>query len=228
MNRRTLLFAGASALLVSACATLPASPDSALLVRRLLTLSTENALKRAVGIDGVTGEFAAELKLGQLLNSVVGQGSSDTLLSMLRVTGLFQKTQAMVSQAAAFATQQLSPFLLRRIDQIDIRDAASLLRAGNDSATRFLEQSVNQELAQQISPLVIAFVRKAQQTNDIGQFTALLGERLSNTFATIIAEKITGTLGGALFNAIAREEIALRANPTSIVDAALAKALVRQ
>lgn len=228
MNRRTFLVSGTSALLVSACASFPAGPDSALLVRRLLTLSTENALKRSVGIDGVTGEFAAELKLGQLLNSVVGQGSSDTLLSMLRMIGLFQKTQAMLGQAAAFATQQLSPFLLRRIDQIDIRDAASLLRAGNDSATRYLEQSVNQELAQQISPLVIAFVRKAQQTNDIGQFTALLGERLSNTFATIIAEKITGTLGGALFNAIAREEIALRANPASIVDAALAKALVRR
>lgn len=228
MNRRAFLSSAGAALLVAGCATMPASLDSAALVRRLLTLSTENAFKRIVGIDGVTGEFAAELKLGQLLTGIVGQNSSDTVLGMLRVTGLFKTVQAMLSRAAAFTTQQLSPFLLKRIDQIGIQDAAALLRDGDDSATRYLERSINQELAEQIKPLVITFVRKAQQTEDIGQFTAFLGERLSTTFATIIAEKMTGTLAGALFNAIAREEKALRANPASIVDSALAKALVRR
>lgn len=227
MRRRAFL-SSCAALLATACATAPASPDSAALVRRLLTLSTENAFKRIVGIDGVTGEFAAELKLGQLLTSVVGQASSDTVLSMLRSIGLFKAAQSMLSQAAAFTTRQLAPFVRKRIDQIDIQDAAALLRDGDDSATRYLERSINQDLAQQIKPLVIDFVRKAQQTEDISQFTAFLGERLSTTFATIIAEKMTGALGGALFNAIAREEKALRANPARILDTALAKALARR
>lgn len=225
-NRRSFLAAGAASLALVSCATLP-DVDLMAAVRQLLTLSTQRALGRIVGLDD-NGQFALGLDLENRAIAVIDQQLGGMAGALARQFRVMPVIGAVLRRGVATVTEQISPFLYNQIATLSLRDAGRILTSGGDSATRALQGSVDTALAARIQPLLVTVINKGVEIGELGRLSALAGLKLKGAIATLLAESLTRPLTGALFDAIAVEERAIRANPASTGDRLLLQAFGRR
>jgi len=216
VSRRVLL-AGASAAAVLAlpgCASLGGFSlvDA---VRRLLTLSTQNAFARLTQNDGFWNSAVARIGLPTLF------GKRGTIIEgILGSTAFRDQLQKRLNNIAESGARAAAPVVAEAVRNIGIDNAVAIIKGEPTAATSFLRASMGPGIINAMIPAIGDAMRVA---NDpiIGQaLSALTGVKLGDAAHALALEA-----DNAIWYEIGASEADIRANPEKTNDALLIAAL---
>ena len=212
LTRRGLLAAGCllPVLALPGCATLGGFgfEDA---IRRLLTLSSQRAFARLLNENGFFEDEVARIPLPPELS-----GAGSVASALLRSSLVRDQLLRLMNHAAANAAEVAAPIVYDSIRSMTITDAVAIVRGGSTAATAYLEQSIGDRIVDALFP----GVGNALRVLDNGVLTSALGAATGINFAGLQQDVARKTARG-IWNAIGREEAAIRANPSSANDPVL-------
>ena len=214
VSRRSLLAGiGASgALALSGCTSLGGLGGFSLTdaIRRVLLLSSERAFARLTGDGGFWDQQVARIGFDDLLGA-----RGNVLAGILTSNVVKQRLEDSFADIAIDASARAAPVVTDVVRTIGIDNAVALVRGGPtaSAATQFLREEMGDTLIDVLAPDIGSALRLARDPI-VGQaLAALTGvdiPRVERTFSEAVND--------AIFQEIAREERAIRANPSATND----------
>ena len=218
VSRRVMIggVAASGAVLLASCAALPPlSLDEA--VRRLLRRATERALARLEQPGGNWDRFVAGLDLG------AGLGAAALPLKLALMSPDFhRRLDAWLRPLALRAARAAAPRVAAAVRTMGIANARAVLAGGPQAATRLLRSEMGPAVIEALLPEF----RGALQTIDDPVLRPVI-VALATLGGEALARKLARRADDALWDAIAEEEAAIRADPSAGGDPQLATALAR-
>jgi hypothetical protein len=187
-------------------------------IRRLLTLSSQRAFARLLTDEGFFRDDIARIQPPPQLG---GNSITATLAVALGTRAVQDRLLRVVNQAALEGSRRAAPAIADSIRDMTITDALSIARGGPTAATDYLERSMGERIFDSIFPAVGEALRLAEN----GVVQRALQFATAINFAGLQAD-VTRKTVAALYRAIGREESAIRADPNSAGDPALASLLL--
>ena len=183
-------------------------------IRRLLTLSSQRAFARLLSDEGFFRDDLARIQPPPQLG---GRSVTATLAVALGTRAVQDRLLRVVNAAASEGARRAAPAVYDSIRDMTIADAFAIARGGPTAATDHLARSMGERIFDAIFPGVGEALRLAE--NGIIQRTLEFATGIN--FPGLQAD-VTRKTAAALYRAIGREEAAIRANPGSAGDPALA------
>ena len=198
---------GGAALSLPACASLPGFSLTEA-IRRLLTLSSENAFARLTAPDGFWDEQVAKIGLSNLL------GTRGNVLSDILTSTLFKdRLQGAFADIAIEGSYRAAPLVADAVRVIGIENAEALIRGGPRAATDFLQGEMGGQLIEAMVPELGRAIEIASEP-----LVAELINGLTGTDVSGIAQRLAGNVNGAIWDEMGIEEAAIRSDPQSTND----------
>jgi hypothetical protein len=217
LTRRALL----TAALALPILTLPACvsrvgdvPNAEPAIRRLLTLSAQRAFARLLTEEGFYRDPAARIQPPPQLG---GNAISATLAVALGTRAVQDRLLRVVNRAADEGARRAAPVVDEAIRDMPIGDALRIARGAPTAATDYLARLAGERIFDAIFPAVGESLRLAEN----GVIQRALEYATGINFPGLQAD-VTRKTAVALYRAIGREEAAIRADPASAGDPALA------
>ena len=220
LSRRSLIAAGLALPLLSlpGCATRVGDLyDLEDAVRRLLTLSSQRAFARLLADQGFFRDDIARIELPPQLG---GSGITTALAIALGTKAVQERLLRVVNDAAREGAERAAPLVYDSIRDMRIADARAIVRGGPTAAADHLSRSIGERIFDAIFPEVGQALRLAEN----GVIQRVLQVATGINFVGLQAD-VTRKTSAAIYNAIGREEAAIRADPASIGDPVLAGVL---
>jgi hypothetical protein len=212
LNRRRLIAAGLVLPLLALPGCAARLGDIASLepaIRRLLTLSSQRAFARLLTDQGFFRDDVARIQPPPQLG---GSAVTATLAVALGTRAVQDRLLRVVNAAAEEGARRAAPAVYDSIRDMTITDARSIARGGPTAATDHLARSMGERIFDAIFPGVGEALRAAEN--------GIIQRALQ--FAPGLQADVTRKTAAALYRAIGREEAAIRADPGSAGDPALA------
>lgn len=170
--------------------------------------------KVAVQQLGRPGGFSGDPQLRIELPGNLGAASR--ALKMMGMGSQIEQLENSMNQAAEAAVPEAQALLLDAVRSMTVADAKSILAGGDDSATRYLDQTSREQIRAKFLPIV------KQATDQVGlaqQYNAVAGKlpslgAIGGGHASIESYVTEQALDG-LFSVIAEQEASIRENPTA-------------
>ena len=177
--------------------------------------------QRVIGQLGRPGGFLddpqARIPLPGPLEQVQGA------LRMADMTGLVDDLEVRMNRAAEAATPIAQDLIVEAIRGLSFQDAVGIMKGPDDAATRYLERTTSEPLAQQMRPIVdeaLADAGAAQALDQIaGEFSAL--PFVGGALDVDLTGHVVRYAEQAIFDYLAREEAAIRSDPAARTTALL-------
>jgi len=193
---------------LAGCATYDRPLSLTEAVRRLLVLSSERAFVRMTAPGGFWDEQVAQLGLSEML------GTRGDVLSRILTSSLFKsRLEGAVADLAVDASYRAAPLVAETVRTIGIGNALALIRGGPTAATSFLRAEMGGRLLSALVPEVDQAFRIADNP--------LMGELLGGLTGVDVggaARSLAGGIEAVIWDEIAREEAAIRADPAAAGD----------
>jgi hypothetical protein len=210
-TRRTLIAGALGAgtmLLLPGCASTGGGFSMVEAVRRMLLLASENAFARLTAPGGFWDEQVARVGLGEILGT-----RGDTLSRLLTSSLVKDRLEDRMATFAIDASYRAAPVVTDAIQIIGFDNAVALVRGGPDAASTFLRGEIGLALMDAMVPELGDALRLAEDPL-LGQALAAL----TGVDVPGVAQRLGRQVDDAIWSEIAREEIAIRANPASTGD----------
>lgn len=179
-------------------------------LRRLRTLSSQNAFARLTVPGEFWDDYMAQLDLAKMM------GGSSNALSRMLTSGPFKaQLEHQFAIIAADACKRAAPLVYRSARNVLSNDATELLRKKPGEVTNFLRQDMGDALLKVIVPSVGSGLRDARDP-ELGLLLGPLagGQVDPEEFARWLGPQIEKTI----WSEIAAGEAAIRANPQGTRD----------
>ncbi|XUU59754.1 DUF4197 domain-containing protein [Erythrobacter sp. HA6-11] len=201
------LLAGTTVLALPACQSLPGFSLTEA-IRRLLTVSSENAFARLTAADGFWDDQVAKVGLSNLL------GTRGNVLSDILTSTLFKdRLNDAFADIAIEGSYRAAPLVADAVRVIGIENAEALVRGSPRAATAFLQGEMGGQL---IEAMVPELGRAIEVASD--PLVAQLINGLTGTDVGGIAQRLAGNVNDAIWTEIGFEEEAIRQNPRATND----------
>lgn len=184
-------------------------------IRRLLLLSSERAFARMTAPGGFWDQQVAQLGLTDMLGT-----RGDTLGRILTSALFKQRLEGVVADIAVDASYRAAPIVTDAVRTIGFANAVALVRGRPTAASSYLKQEIGFRLVEALVPEVGDALRLADDP--------LMGQLLSAVTGVDVpgvAARFSGRINDVIWTEIGREEAAIRADPRSSGDPALAAIL---
>ncbi len=202
--RRSFLAGTAASglLMLPGCSTLGGfSMTDAL--RRLLTLSSQNAFAKLTAPGGFWDSSVARFDLPTLFSS-----SSGLLKTLLTSSAFREKLQHQLNIVAEKGAERAAPVVIDAVSRISIPDAVGIIRGGPTAASTFLRGQMGSALINAMIPGLSDALRVGSDPI-VGQaITALSGVDIGSA-----AQAIANRADNSIWYQIGAEESAIRAHP---------------
>jgi hypothetical protein len=180
-------------------------------IRRLLTLSTQNAFARLVADGGFWDSQLTRLALPDVF------GSRGGVLQDILTSAIFKnRLQKELNHVAEDGARRAAPVVAETVRTIGIENAVALVKGGPTAATGFLRNAMAGSLIETMVPALGDGLRVASDPI-VGQALAAL----TGVDVTGVARSLAVEADEAIWGQIGREESANRANPQSTNDPVL-------
>ncbi len=217
-NRRdvmALLLAGSATLALSNCASVGSMGSSAIdAVKKLLKVASSKAL----GKLGSAGGFGNGFSANDLLGNVGGDGLGGRMIALADSFGLMKNLDKKINQVAELAASKAAPFIVDQVGGLTVGDANAIISGPEDGATQLLRSAISNKLAEQLVPSLSSAVEGLGVLKDVQKILGIGNLPLDSLGLDKIVGKLTGKVGGGIFDAIASEERAIRRDPASTGD----------
>lgn len=182
-------------------------------LRQALEQGTRKSVESLSSVDGFFKNAAVKLmmpneakKVEQRLRSLgMGKLVDDAILSMNR--------------AAEDASKLAAPIFMDAIRKMQVQDALSILRGGNQAATQYLRQTTGPALSKAFQPVVKQSLEKVQATKYWKDVFTAYNRFSTNPVNTDLEAYVTEKALDGIFLQIAQEEANIRANPAARLSA---------
>jgi Protein of unknown function (DUF4197) len=184
-------------------------------IRRLLGLSTQNALARLMSSGGFWDNQLARLELPDIFGS-----RGNVLQNILTSNVVKDRFARELNYVAERGARRAAPIIADTVRTIGIQNAVDLIRGGPTAATGFLRNAMAGSLVEAMVPELGAGLRVA---NDpiVGQAIAAL----TGVDVPGVARSLSARVDNSIWGEIGREESAIRLHPESTNDPVLIAAL---
>ena len=177
-------------------------------IARLLVLSTGRAFDRMTASGGFWDQQVSAIGFEEFL------GARGGVLSRILTSGLFKDRLARALAPVAYdAAERAAPVVADTIRVVGFRNAVDLVRGGPTAATSFLRQEMGARLIDAMLPGVGQGLRVASDPL-VGQALAAL----TGVDVPQVARNFSSRVDDVIWNEIANDESAIRANPASTRD----------
>lgn len=210
VGRRSFLsFAalGAGAMVLPGCASYGGFSFTEA-IRRLLTLSSQNAFESLLAPGGFYDDQLARLSVDEVLGNRGG-----VLASILGSSIVRDRMMREFNRIAAEGAYRAAPVVADTIRIVGFENAAALITGQPTAATAFLRGSMGERLVDVMLPEVSDALRVVNDPLIGPALSALAGVDF-----TRVANSLTRRTEDAIWTAIGREEAAIRADPRSTND----------
>lgn len=217
LSRRRLVAVGLALPLLAlpGCATRPGDlfnfEDA---IRRLLTLSSQRAFARLLTNQGFFRDDIARIDLPPQLG---GRDISAALAIALGTRAVQDRLLRVVNDAAEEGAERAAPVVTDSIRDLTVTDALGIVRGGPTAATDYLARSMGERIFDAIFPGVGQALRLAE--NGVIQRVLMVATGIN--FVGLQAD-VTRKTAAAIYRAVGREEVAIRADPQASGDPVLA------
>ncbi|GAC1389592.1 MAG: DUF4197 domain-containing protein [Ginsengibacter sp.] len=174
-----------------------------------LALGAEKSTSRLSSADGFFKDAAVKILMPPEVSKV------QTKLQMLGLGSLVDNAVLSMNRAAEDASKSAAPIFLQAIKGMSIKDALSILKGSDTSATSYLRSSTLTQLSAAFAPIIQASLKKVDATKywtDV--FTAYNRFSLNKVDTDINSYVANKALNG-IFYYVAQEEKNIRANPAA-------------
>lgn len=185
-----------------------------------------NGVKSGLGtaIDFATTELAKPDAFQ--LSGPASMAKLQTALVRANQSGALDSFKASLNQAASSVAPQTTALLKESLQGLSLDDASALASGTPDAATRLLRKTAEPLLRTKLVPLVkqaVAANGSAAKIKELagkaGPMAAMLGVPGASDLENYVLTQVIDTS----FGFVAKQEAALRANPSQLKDAAAAK-----
>ena len=192
---------------ISGCASLPAFSLTEA-IRRLLSVSSYNAINRLMAPGGFWDNQLAQLALPEIL------GNRGGIVQSILSSDLFRtRLRRELNHIAERGARRAAPDLADAVRFIGISNARALIDGGPSAATAFLRTAMNGRLIETMLPELGDGLRVASDPI-VGQLlSALTGVDIGG-----VARSLSLKADDAIWGEIGREEAFIRTNPQSTND----------
>jgi hypothetical protein len=194
---------------------LPGVPASAQDIAAALAEALIVGTQRVVGQLGRPGGFLDDPQARIPLPGPLEQAQG--ALRMAGMSGLVVDLEVRMNRAAEAATPIAQDLIVEAIRDLSFQDAVGILNGPDDAATRYLERTTSEPLAQQMRPVVdeaLADAGAVQAFDQIaGQFSAL--PFVGGALDVDLTGHVVRYAEQAIFDYLAREEAAIRSDPAA-------------
>lgn len=177
-------------------------------LREALSVGTKDVVAQL----GKSGGFNLDPKIHIPLPDSLAQ--LDMGLKAIRLGYLTDDLETKMNSAAELATVQAKELFLVAIQKMTINDARKILSGQQDAATQYLRQTMGQELAVKMRPIVNGTLA---QTGAIQAYDKVTQKYAAMPFVsdlkTNLNDYVTGKAVDGIFHYVAVEEAAIRQNP---------------
>lgn len=174
-----------------------------------LALGAEKSTSRLSSVDGFFKDAAVKILMPPEVSKV------QTKLKMLGLGSLVDNAVLSMNRAAEDASKSAAPIFLQAIKNMSIKDALTILKGSDTSATSYLRTSTLTQLSTAFAPIIQASLKKVDATKywtDV--FTAYNRFSLNKVDTDINSYVANKALNG-IFYYVAQEEKNIRANPAA-------------
>ncbi len=130
------------------------------------------------------------------------------------LAGSFDELELKMNRAAENATPKAKELFVSAIQQMTFKDVLAIYQGPDDAATTYLQQTTNDELTQQMRPVID---NSLAEVGAVQTFNGLLSRYNALPLVTPIDADVSGHVMGyaqtAIFAQLAEEEAAIRQNP---------------
>jgi hypothetical protein len=210
-DRRQILLVGAAGatLVLPGCASMPGYSLTEV-IRRLLTLSSQNAMALLLQPGGFYDSSVARIALPDRL----GGARSGTILSAILQSQSFRdRLQRQLNRAAEKGAERAAPIIADTIRTVSIEAAQEIVRGGPQAATQFLRGKMGLALLDSMLPGVSDGLRLFDD-----QVINRAVQSVTGFDMGALANDITRKADDAIWAAIGLEESNIRANPQKTND----------
>jgi hypothetical protein len=194
---------------------LPGVPAGAQSIAAGLTEALIVGTQRVIGQLGRPGGFLDDPQARIPLPGPLEQAQG--ALRMAGMAGLVDDLEVRMNRAAEAATPIAQDLIVEAIRDLSFQDAVGILNGPDDAATRYLERTTSEPLAQQMRPVVdeaLADAGAVQAFDQIaGQFSAL--PFVGGALDVDLTGHVVRYAEQAIFDYLAREEAAIRSDPAA-------------
>lgn len=212
-RRHLLLSAAATATLaLPGCASLPGFSLTEA-IRRLLTLSSQNAFALLLQPGGFYDSSVARIALPDRFGGNSGSG----ILSVVLQSRQFRdRLQRQLNRAAEKGAERAAPLVADAVRSVSIEDAAAIVRGGPQAATGFLRGKMGVELIDAMLPGISDGLRLFDD-----QVISQAVRSVTGFDIGALSSDITRKADDAIWAAIGLEESNIRADPQRTNDPVL-------
>jgi Protein of unknown function (DUF4197) len=179
-------------------------------IRRLLSLSAQRAFAALVQENGFLESAAARIDLP----SALGGARATNVVSAILTSGAFRnRLTKQVNRAAEKGAELAAPLVADAINNLGVEDAAAIVAGGGGAATGLLQRAMGTALIERMVP----GIETGLKLFDSAVVTEALKQVTGIDFAGL-RDDITQKASDGIYKAIAREETAIRADPTATND----------
>ena len=214
LNRRQIMHAGlALPFLASACAGPIGSFSLEEGVRRLLELSSQRAFARLLQPGGFYDDQLTRI----VPPASAPGGSGDVLGAILRTNAVRDRMAFVLNEIAVDAADRAAPIVTDAIRRMSFADALAIVRGGPTAATDLLQREVGISLVEAMFPEFSAGLN-----SDLAEVLSAAVAARTGVDYRVLARDASRLASRSIFRAIGREEAAIRADPRSVRDPAIA------
>lgn len=211
IDRRNLLLAGmaGAALTLPGCASLPGFSLTEA-IRRLLTLSSQNAFALLLQPNGFYDSQVARIALPDRFGGRAGGG---VLSAVLQSAAFRDRLQRQLNRAAEKGAERAAPLVADAVRNVSIEDAASIIRGGPQAASSFLRGKMGTAIVDAMLPGISEGLRLFDDQTISRAVQSISGFDIGS-----LASDLTQKADNAIWSAIGLEESNIRSNPRATND----------
>lgn len=206
IDRRQLLAGGAASglVLLAGCQSMPGISLTEV-IRRLLSLSSQNAFALLLQPGGFYDHSVARIPLPDRLGGV---RSSGILSAVLQSQSFRDRLQRQLNRAAEKGAERAAPLVADAIRTVSIEAANEIVRGGPQAATQFLRGKMGLALLDSMLPGISDGLRLFDD-----QVIGKAVQSVTGFDIAALSQDITRKADDAIWAAIGMEEADIRANP---------------
>lgn len=179
-------------------------------IRRLLSLASQRAFASLLQENGFFDNQFARIGLPDSLGGTTGTG---ILSAILGSSAFRNRLTKQLNRAAEKGAELAAPIVAEAVLAMGIPNALDIVRGGGSGATDLLKSAMGEKLLATMLP----GIGRGLKLFDDGVVTEALRSATGIDFAGL-RDHVTRKASDGIYRAIAREEIAIRADPASTND----------
>lgn len=177
-------------------------------LKEALSVGSNRVVSQLGTLDGFNADPSIHIPLPDTFKAV------QSTLNSVGMSYLLDDLELKLNRAAELATPKAKDLFISAIQQMTLEDVMDIYNGPEDAATRYFQQKMSPQLAEEMKPIVD---QTLTQAGAVQAYDAVMGQYKTMPFVPDVKTNLTAYVVAqgmdGIFHYLAQEEAAIRQNP---------------